>query len=285
MNYLYLPAQLAWVADAAAQFFKDNRGVQKFQVEKELVKWLRYGPTLHSVALDQYYFCIEVLPSPFSPTLESVVSDCMQQSLPVKLFVAFPGGPNIPDYKSQADRARLKGVGVLEVTTASCQVIHEALSLSLIGVRPIDKKSFPPKYRQALSDAEATFRNGSPAKGCAIIYDEIEGLSRRIAIKTRAKGFWKAPPAGSKPGRIKLDKGNWEPVIEAVMEHLDWNKCGYLKRSLRRVLSITPHRNESGHKPKTLAALVRREKELKTRFENAVDILSELIVASRPLRV
>lgn len=285
MTYRYLPEQLHPAADAVARFFQETRGFQHLKVEEEIDKKLDYRPTHHELTRDRYFVCIDVLDSPFSATLESIVSDCMQRSLPVKLFVAFPGGADIPDYKRKVDRAREKGVGVIEVTDLGCDIKHEALALSLIGARPIDKRSYPAKYRSSLTDAETTFRNGSPVKGCSIIYDEIENLSRSIAKKSKSKGLWRPPRAGEKPPRTNLDKGQWENVMDVLFKWLDWERCGYLRHTLQRVQSIIPHRNESGHKLRTVAARTKRDSELKTRFEAASDLLRDLIVAARPLRL
>jgi hypothetical protein len=284
MSYRYLPGQLQPTADAVADFLRDSRGLQRLKVEEEINKKLGYRPTFHALTGDHYYVCVEVLESPFSATLESVVSDCMQQSLPVKLFVAFPGGPEIPDYKKKVDRAREKGVGVIEVTDVECKVIYEALALSLISVRPIDKSNYPPKYIAALTEAETTFRNGSPVKGCSILYDEIELLTRAVARRTKAKGMWRSPRPGEKARRISLEKGKWQKVVETLMDWLDWGKCNYLRHSLQRILTIIPHRNESGHKPQAVAARVKRDRELKTRFEVAADILADFVAVARPLR-
>jgi len=283
--YRYLPEQLHPTADAVMQFFRDSRGLRKMKIEEELEgTTLGYRPALHELTREGYYVSVDVKESPFSTTLEAVVSDCMQRSLPVKLFVAFPASSEIQDYRRLLGRAREKGVGVIEVADAGCQILYEALALSLIGVRPIDKKSFPPKFRLALSDAEATFRT-SPEKGCSLIYDEIEALSRKIAAKTKAKGLWKSPPPGKRLPQTNLETGNWARAIDTLMNWLDWNKCGYLRDCLRRVQSVIPYRNESGHKPRTAAARIKRDRELKTRFEAASDMLRDLIVAARPLRL
>jgi len=266
-------------------FFRDSFGLQNARVEEEINKKLGYRPTLHWLTRQGYLVCVDVRESPFSPTLESVVSDCMQQCLPVKLFVAFPGKPDVPDYKRNSDRAREKGVGVVEVTDAGCAVVYEALPLSLIGVRPIDKKLYPPKYRSDLAHAEATFKSGSPEKGCSLLYDEIEDLSRKIGEKTRSKGLWRAPKPGENLPMSQFNKGQWRPKMELLMLWLDWRKCKYLKDSLQRVVSVIPHRNESGHKPATLEVRIRRDREIKTRFEAAADLLLDLITAARPLRV
>jgi len=85
---------------------------------------------------------------------------------------------------------------------------------------------------------------------------------------------------------MDLANGAWAKVIGVLIDHMDYKKVPNLPKSLlARILGITGHRNESGHKPKTKAALIKRNTELRTRFENAVDLLSDLIRASRSLHV
>ena len=166
------------------------------------------------------------------------------------------------------------------------KVIYSPISLSLVGLRRVERNEFPAKYRSALAEAEATFRGGSPSPGCLLVYSEIESLSRRIAKKTKALGFWRALRPGEKPPKINLERGAWARIMEILIDHLDPAKCSTPDRVLlNRVAGLTAQRNDSGHKPGNRAALVRRDRELRTRFEHAVDILRELIEASRHLRV
>jgi hypothetical protein len=92
-------------------------------------------------------------------------------------------------------------------------VVHEPLSRSLCGVRSIEMKKHPTKYRYALSQAEATFRQENPAKGCSEIYDEIQALTRLIAKKTLKEGMWKATKSGAAIPAINLAKDSWANVM------------------------------------------------------------------------
>ena len=122
-------------------------------------------------------------------------------------------------------------------------------------------------------------------KGCSLLYDEIEEVVRKIAKKTHQKGFWFAPKSGSKPMRLKFETHPWEKLMSILMQNLDPQKCKFLGPSLLgRVLGITQHRNDSAHK-KTLAAMKKRDRELRTRFESATDILFDLVVAAKPLHL
>jgi hypothetical protein len=111
-------------------------------------------------------------------------------------------------------------------------------------------KKYPARYRLVLTQAEATFRQGNPAKGCSEIYDEIEALTRRIAKRTLKLGLWKASKPGGAIPKMDLDKDPWAAVVEMLMSQLD---PGYPpkipKAQLAHILGLTPHRNDTGHKP------------------------------------
>jgi len=58
---------------------------------------------------------------------------------------------------------------------------------------------------------------------------------------------------------------------------LDYKRCPKVSRPLlARILGITEHRNELGHKPRNRAARVKRDQELRTRFEAAADLLFDV---------
>jgi len=283
MAYRYLSEHLHIIADGIKQYFRNERGLSNFKTEEEVDKALDYRPTLHTHTKDHHILCIDVQESPYSTALDSIVLDCVKRSLPIKLYVVFPGNPSPQDYKKKVDRARTNGVGVIEVRTNTTEVIHEALTLSLLGVREVSPSRFPPKFRAELARAESTFRAGNPVEGCLIVYKELEALSRRIVDKTRTKGLWRAPRPGERSPRIKLNTA-WQRVIETLMDHLDYQRCPALPMPLlARILSVAPHRNDTGHKVTSLKKLIRRDTELKTRFEGATDLLLELIQASKAI--
>lgn len=285
MNFVYLSTSLVPTAERAVEYFRDNHGIGSFRVEGEIGPELSYRPTLQALTSDHYYLCIEVSESPYPTIIEPVVLDCVTQGLPVKLYVAFPSDPMPADYKARTDRARAHGVGVLEVSPTRTQVIHPALPLSLAGLRPRPKKEFPARYRSALAGAEDTFKNGSPAQGCLLIQQEIEQLSRKIAKRTQAKHLWRALKPNEEAPRFS-DRTAWAKVMEILLGHLDASKCATPDRSLlNRIAGLTAHRNEGGHKPGNLKALVKRDREARTRFESAVDTLYDLIEQSRHLRI
>jgi hypothetical protein len=281
MTYRILPPHLQIHAEAAKKYFK-SKGVSKFAVEAPVSADGTYRHTLTASTADGHFVCVEVSENAYFDTLDAMVLEYRYRKLPVKLYVAVPKGTSNANFQKQLRQARRSGVGVLEVEARGAELVLEALSQSLADLREIDLDSLPTRYRANLSLAVETFRRGNPAKGCSMIYDEIEDLSRSIAKKTYQKGFWK------KSTKLKFEKDPWANVVDALMNELNYSACGCPKLKkplLARVLGVTAHRNETGHKVKNRADLIKRDKELRTRFETAEDLLVDLVEASRPLKV
>jgi hypothetical protein len=286
VNFTILPAELRAIAEKAAAFFEKDRGVSKFREEEEVSHDLPYRPTLQAVTPEHQDLWIEVSETPYLTSLDGVVLHCVRNGLPVKLYVAFPAGRPAGEYKRCVDEARKNGVGAIEVSDKAVNVIHEAMVLSLLGARFGERSKFPLKIRSALSTAESTFKNGDPAKGCAHVYDEIEQISRKLAKKIKTNNWWthlRNTPAPS----FNAEKGPWATVLDILLERTDFNRLpkAVNRNLLLRVAALTEQRNETGHKPKTRAALARRDAELRTRVETAVDLLRDLLSATAPLRL
>lgn len=284
MAYSILPPQLHKTADEARVFFRKNFGTPSFKIEEQPYQDATYRPTLSGITRDQHILCIEVSDTPYTNSLDAFVLDCKQRALPVKLYVAIPQEDGVRDFKSGLRRAKENGVGVIEVGGGKPgNVIHDALSLLLTGVRPYDAQDFPPKYREAIMGAYSTFYNGDPVKGCSRVYDEVEALTRSIGRKAlKRKCFVDMTKASS----FDFDKTPWASVVHFLNRHLDRKlaSCPDLMEALfARIQGATPHRNDAGHKPRDTKALMRRDRELRTRFESATDLLRDLIEASRGL--
>jgi hypothetical protein len=286
MNFRHLPEPLRPSADAVVEYFEAERGIRRFVEEAEIHAQLA-RPSLHSVANDHHFWCVEFSETtPYPGTLDRFVLDCMRLGLPIRLFVALPEGSTSPDYNRDLNRAIDYGVGVMEVRGGAVRVVNEPLSLSLAGVRRIEKKSFPPKYRLTLTRAENTFRQGNPAKGCSDIYDQIEALTRRIAKRTLVKSHWKATKSGQPIPAVDLKIGAWAAIVRTLMQQLSPKHPPHIPEALlARVLGVTQHRNDAGHEPNSKDALIRRDRELRTRFETASDLLLDLINSTKALRV
>jgi hypothetical protein len=69
-----------------------------------------------------------------------------------------------------------------------------------------------------------------------------------------------------------LDRSN--PIAKKVSTSL-----------VARVIGITGHRNESGHRPRNLKERIKRDQALRTRFEGSVDLLREFLEATKGFRL
>jgi hypothetical protein len=278
MIYKILPENLREAADRVVEYLKNDRGVTSFKAELPIDVQLQYRPTIHGLSPEKYIIAVEVQDRPDLTVLNSAVLDCASRSLPVKLFVAFPE-PATPASLRDIERIHQTGVGVVEFRVAGPVVLREALPLSLFGYR-LDRQKFPKKLRGTLLDAENALRSNNPPHGCSILYQEIEDQSRKLIKKTKKKKMWRKLRAGEKPSKLDLEIGAWEKVLEHF-EHfyiVNKKKVPDLTANLiHRIEATTAFRNQSAHKPKTSQERRERDREIRTRFESAADLLLDLI--------
>jgi hypothetical protein len=281
MTYKFLLAQLWPVADGAAAFLKREWGIHGLKAEVAAYKEIPLLPTFRATMTDHHTLWVEVSDRPYPPHLDSVVSDCMLHGLPVRVVVAVSADRKGNQFHEDLARARTKAVGVIAVEGTSGELLANPLSQSLTGVHPITRRDFPSKFRFQLSQAESTFRQGDPAKGCDALYAITEDVSRKAAEGTFKKGYWRS---GSKPPRF--DKDPWDSVVKSLEKNLDpaqYNEFG--DNILHRIIGVTPYRNKVVHVPKSNAELRARDRMLRTRFEDAANILLELLNDVKPLKI
>lgn len=281
MTYPFLAAPLHHLADEAKKFMRTEWGISesKIKVEVAVSPDVRGRPTLQAQTKDHQIICIEITETSYPPQIDPFVIDCKNQGLPVKLYVGIPAADTIPQKTIALFRA--SGIGLI-VIGARCQEIHPALSLSLTGVRNPDAKTFPPKYRQTVTDAYRTFLNGDPVNGGLAIYQEIENLTRKLCNKTTQKGWWNA--GAPKPPNASDPKIGFKKIAKFVATHFDKSAAkmpamdGYL---LDAIVAAARPRNDQAHKPSTPQALKKRHQELRTRFESGVDLLRDFVKAAK----
>lgn len=287
MPYTFLPMELWQIADDVAGFYASHWGVAASTVKREEAVPggdLGFRPTLHASSRDHHLICVEVALSPYSQSLDSFVLACKNEGLPVRLYVAVPES-SAPTFQADLRRARSNGVGVLEQSPAGIQIITEAQPLSLTGLRRPDFSAYRAGLRASVHHAVQTFCGGDPAKGCSNVYDELENVTRRLAGAAKKAGAWRGLADGETSPKLgNIATAPWQPLTRTLLRHLD---SGKLRRPrvtealLGRVLGITTHRNEAGHKPKTRTGLRTRDSRLRTRFEEACDLLQEFDSACR----
>lgn len=278
-----LPPGLHETAEQAIAWFINRWGVRRSKVivEEAFHPEISFRPTFFSRTDDQYLLCIEVSDNIYNNTLDSVVLSCRDKVLPVKLVVAVPRSSTTDSqYAAKLKSAKIAGVGILEVDGRSGDIVQQPLALSLAGVRPIDTSKFPRHYRQPLQQAYQTFRDGEPSKACSLVYDELEAACRKLAAKAVKAKLYST--------KLKISNCPWAELLRDIDKHLD-RKDGRAKPITQdlvaRIIGVTGHRNASGHKPKTVKELVKRDQALRTRFETAVDLLDELVEAARAFKI
>lgn len=290
MEYKFLPENLRAHADGVAEFLRNDRGIARFKAETAIPLEnsnddLEYVFTLHGKSSDGYIVAVEVQDKPDSNPLDGVVLRCVNLRLPLKLFIAFPESVSPISHKI-IDRAHEKGLGVIEIRSTGAIVAREALPLSLLAYK-VNRLRFPKAYRSALADAENTYRDGSAPKACALVYDEIEAISREIVKKTKKKKMWRKLRPNEKAPKVNIDNDPWEKILGVFADFYIVNKKKALsltKSLIARISAVTGFRNESGHKPKSIEARSKRDQELRTRFESAVDLLFDLVTAKAELK-
>ncbi|MGH6924561.1 MAG: hypothetical protein ACRED5_12555 [Propylenella sp.] len=278
-----LPPGLHDTAEQAIAWFINRWGVRRGRVivEEEFHPEVSFRPTFFTKTDDQYLLCIEVSDNIYNNTLDSVVLSCRDKGLPVKLVVAVPRSSTADSqYAAKLKSAKIAGVGILEVDGKSGDIVQQPLALSLAGVRPIDTSKFPRPYRQPLQQAYQTFRDGEPSKACSLVYDELEAASRKLATKAAKSKVYSTA--------LKIPTCPWADLLSNIDKYLDRKDARakpITSDLIARIVGVTGHRNASGHKPKTVKELVKRDQALRTRFETAVDLLDELIEAGRAFKI
>ena len=279
MTYRILPDHLREGADRVAGFLRDNYGARGIEREVALNDDVPYRPTLVGRMTDHHVVAVDVTDAGYTGAHDGFVLDCQTRGLPVKFFIATPEQMEGARANALIRAGRARGVGVIEIRQRSCDAMLEPVSLSLCGVRRIVPTQFPPRFRQRLATAQSTFLNGDPVKGCGGIYDVIEHATRLSAKRLVGIGILPNPP-------IELAKAPWSEVLEFVrsrvrVDRLPQPTRGRFRPVMARIIGLVPDRNDSGHEPNDRASLIRRDSELRTRFEHAVGTLVSLIEIMR----
>lgn len=283
MIFRVLDDHLQALAVAAGKYFTQHHSCTAIRAEAEIEPQVNFRPTLCGSYPDRHLLCVEVGEAPVPPGISNFVLECRNFGIPARIWVAIPKGLKQIDMHDLVF-IRDNGLGLIEVSDSGHVQVLEGppLSQSASGLRRVKVSQFPKRYRAPLASAFDTFVRGNPAKGCSEVYDEIEGLTRRIAKKAMATpGGLRRPPA------FDIDKEAWANVLEFLRENLDKAACkcpNLTKPTFNRVLGMTEFRNDAGHKPNTLAKLRERDRQLRTRFESAIDELAVLVRESAKLK-
>jgi len=134
MKYRALAETLIPIAEAVRKYFMDAEGAKRFRAEEAIAPSSSYRPTLLADSHDRSLLAIEVNQGVYTDVLDRLVVECVSQGLPIRLFVASPAGGPATSVVELVRKARVRGIGVVEVAGKSVQRILPALSLSLFGL-------------------------------------------------------------------------------------------------------------------------------------------------------
>ncbi len=291
MSYQLLGQDLHETADRAKKFFSENYGATSFECEQPIYNDLPLKPTWQAKMKTGYQLCVNVQPSPFSPTLYEFVNKCAQRGLPIKLWVAVAQGAANATFSADLKQARDAGVGVVQLAEdGSGHEYHRAVPISLFALKKTDLKLVPKQKREEVKTAEATFLDGSPGPGCQSICQELEQVTRRVAEHSYNQGWWKsAAGAGALTAKF-FGQDAWAQVLEEMEKRIDYvimktKSPNLSKQIIVRARAYTDWRNAVSHKPKTQLQLISRDAKLRTMFEATRDLLIEWYVIAKPLKL
>ncbi len=286
MTFRALPENLHALGDVALRHFGREYGIAngRFKIEEEISSDIGYRPTFHAVKADHSLVGVEISEEPLPARIQTLVLGCKNNIVPLKLWIVIPYGAVDAVRPTDVHFMKENGIGLAELGLDGRfrQLAGPPLALSLTGLRSIKYSDYPARYREELRQAYDTFVGGNPSKGCSIIYDEIESLTRRVLKKAASRPNCLRRAVGFNP-----DTESWSNILSFLRTNFDRSASGcpnFSDTLLSRLQGLTEYRNESGHKPKSQKKLIERDRRLRTRFEAALDELQALIHATRQLR-
>src|SRR5262249_31120396 len=114
-RYRALASSLTETADATAKFLREELGLTGLRIEEAIHPRVSYRPTLHAQNREHSIICVEVSDTAYPPSLDQLVLDCKNLSLPAKIYVAMPTSAEDSAYKENTIRAHRSGVGLIQV--------------------------------------------------------------------------------------------------------------------------------------------------------------------------
>jgi hypothetical protein len=288
MTYALLGHSLHETADLARKHFADAYGAKNFECETAVDQDLPLRPTWQATMQGNYKLCIEVMETPFSQSLYEFVIKCANRGIPVRLWVAVPWGVSGGSFAKELKEARTLGVGVIQISEDGTQTheFHKPVSFSLFGLRRTDLTKVRKAHREAFKKAEDAFIDGSPDYGCQLVCQDLESVTRSVALHTYSKKWW-TTKQGLKPRFFTSDA--WATMLEKFDKEIDVTKTRKKCPSFRRALvagarQYTDWRNSLSHKPKSLKELEDRDARLRTMFEATRDHLIEWLNVAHVLK-
>jgi ParB family chromosome partitioning protein len=266
-----LVPHLHQTADLAKRHFATHFGVTEssFEVEQPIDAGIAFTPTFQVSTREKYLIVIEVAEGISQGTLGAAILQIRSQELPIKVCVAIPEGSQAASFKADLRFAKSHGIGLFEIGHAKLEAYQQPLLQNLAGVRRPNLGEFPKALRSPVGESLATFEGGNPRKGCSTITDEIEAISRKLAnIQAKSGALKSMKKVGSTTA--------WARIMGALQTDFDDKDSVFKKIGqplLARVAGLTTHRNQSNHPPGNIRARRKIDRELRTRYEHACDVL------------
>lgn len=291
MSYSLLGQDLHETAEHARNFFAQNYSATGFKCEQAVLTDLPLRPTWQARLKSGYSLCVNVQPSPFTPTVYEFVARCAQKNLAIKFWVAVAAGASKESFSNELKRAREVGIGVLEINAdGSVQEFHSPVALSLFALQRTDLSKVPKALREEIKTAETSFLDGMPTQGCQTICQELEAVTRRFGEYAFDKGWWKVA-TGTKPPKLKFFRTDaWAKLLEEMETKIDYNtlrpKCpAFTRQLIVNTRAFTDWRNTVSHKPRSAAELQRRDLKLRSMFEMTTSLLLDWHRVTKPLKL
>jgi hypothetical protein len=287
--YPVLAPELFETGDLAKVFFA-KRGATAFVCDTKFMEEedLPLRPTWQATTRQYFRLCIDVRSSLVTNQFNDFVTACVINGHPVHLWVVLPKDVGISSLGKQLKEARDRGIGVAHVIEdGTIHVHHEAVSLSLFGLRKTERKGLTKAQWEVMSRADNLFLGGNPEGACQDIGQQLEEVTRKFAQESFNLNCWDPSAHAPSPG---LFTGNWDPLLEKLERDINpkevQKKCSEFKKNyVTRARAITPDRNLMSHRPKNLRDRIRRDAALRTTYENMRDVLVAWCAVARAFKL
>ena len=287
--YSILAPDLFETGDLAKTFFI-KRGATGFVCDTKFRddEDLPLRPTWQATTRQYYRLCIEIRASLTTSAFNDFVTACVINCYPVHLWVVLPQNVGVASLGKQLKEAKDRGIGVAHVIEdGTIHVHHEAVSLSLFGLRKTERSGLSRAQWETISRAENLFFGGNPEGACQDIGQQIEDVTRKFAVESFNLNCW--DPKARAPSQA-LFTGNWDPMLEKlerdiIPKEVQKKFPDFKKHHVTRARATTSDRNLVSHPPKTLKERIARDSALRTKYENMRDVLVAWCAVARAFKL
>jgi hypothetical protein len=267
-NYNLLPAHLNNIADEAEKIIRVKYGLGIPFIETSIDPSIKWSPTLHWKTKNGIIIACEVHESPMPMSIKIAHSELSITDLPVKIFIAHPvnNQRSVKTYLQESKEAKNNGFGLISVNddnTGSFQ--HMGIETNLFIPVPIYMNFIKP-LRVGIELAYDIYINTDPRHGVQEIGQLVESIIFHLADQAKSNGA--------------LRTGGYLPILKSyalanLIEDLMRDRV-IDNAILGRCRGFVEDRNDSSHKPKSLAQAKRVYRKLKSAMLTGLIILEEI---------